>query len=85
MLYNFFLLRVKHRYTNRPNATLPMQRTKKQPLSQPLMVRVPQAMKDDLENVAAANDLSVSALIRVAVKKHLPAMKSGRETLAPGN
>jgi hypothetical protein len=49
------------------------------------MVRVPQAMKDDLENVAAANDLSVSALIRVAVKKHLPAMKSGRETLAPGN
>ena len=58
---------------------------KKQPLSRPLMVRIPQTMKDDLENVAAANDLSVSALIRVAVKKHLPAMKSGRSTLAPGS
>jgi hypothetical protein len=84
MLYNFFLRSVKQRYTYLPNATRPMTSTKKQPLSKPLMVRVPQTMKDDLENVAAANDLSVSALIRVAVKKHLPAMKSGRGTLSPG-
>ena len=62
-----------------------MSSPKKQPLSRPLMVRIPQTMKDDLENVAAANDLSVSALIRVAVKKHLPAMKSGRGTFVPGS
>lgn len=56
----------------------------KQPLSKPMMIRIPETMKSDLENVAANNDLSVSAIVRLAVKKHLPAMKSGRGTLSPG-
>lgn len=61
-----------------------MSQPTKQPLSKPMMIRIPAAMKTDLENVAANNDLSVSALVRIAVKKHLPAMKSGRGTLSPG-
>lgn len=61
-----------------------MSQTKKPPLSKPMMIRIPETMKCDLENVAASNDLSVSAIVRLAVKKHLPAMKSGRSTLSPG-
>lgn len=61
-----------------------MSRNTKRPLSKPMMIRIPESMKDDLETIAASNDLSVSAVVRLAVKKHLPAMKSGRATFSTG-
>ena len=40
------------------------------------MVRMEHAMKEEIERVAAANDLTSSDIIRMAMRKSLPSVKS---------
>jgi hypothetical protein len=54
-----------------------MTRNKKQPLSKPVMIRMEEGMKQEVEAIAAANDLSASDIIRLAVRRQLPSLKSG--------
>jgi hypothetical protein len=58
-----------------------MARNKKQPLSKPVMVRMEHGMKEDIEAIAKANDLSTSDIIRLACRRQLPSLKSGRTNL----
>lgn len=58
-----------------------MSRNKKQPLSKPLMVRLKEEMKQDVEAIARANDLTSSDIVRLAIRLQLPAIKSGRTNL----
>ena len=55
----------------------------KKTLGSPNMVRFDSPTKADLEAVARANGLSVSAVVRLAVSQQLPALKAGRASLKP--
>jgi len=59
-----------------------MSHTKKT-LGDPVMVRFSPSSKASLQAVAQANDLSVSAIIRLAVDRQLPALRSGGTLLRP--
>lgn len=54
-----------------------MSKTKKK-FGKPNMIRFDEPTKADLEAVAEANNLSLSAVVRVAVAEQLPALKAGR-------
>lgn len=54
-------------------------------LSKPVMIRMDNDMRAQIQAVAKANKLSASAIIRMAVEKHLPALQAGRAVLRPGN
>lgn len=56
---------------------------KKRNLSTPVMVRMEHSMRMDLEAVAKANGLNTSDIVRMAVNRQLPALKSGRTSLRP--
>ena len=58
-----------------------MSKTKKAALSNPVMIRMDPTMKRELESVAKANDLSTSDIVRLAVSRQLPFLKSGRTSL----
>lgn len=60
-----------------------MSRNKKQGFSKPMMVRMEHGMKEEIESIATANDLTSSDIIRMAVKRQLPALRSGRTTFKP--
>jgi hypothetical protein len=47
------------------------------------MVRFSGTSKEALQSVAEANGLSLSAIIRLAVDRQLPALKSGGTVLRP--
>lgn len=51
--------------------------------SKPMMIRMDDQMSADIKAIAKANDLSASDVIRLAVRRQLPAIKSGRTTLQP--
>jgi hypothetical protein len=55
----------------------------KQSLGDPVMVRFAAASKETLQSVAEANGLSLSAIIRLAVERQLPALRSGGTSLRP--
>lgn len=48
-----------------------------QKLGKPFVVRMEDAQKEAVQAVAAANSLTVSDIIRLAVKTQLPAMRAG--------
>lgn len=48
---------------------------KRPPLAKPTMVRMPREMRAELEDLAAKNGLSVSDVVRLAVRKQLAADK----------
>ena len=48
------------------------------PMTKPIPVRFPAKTKADLDKVAKASGLTVSALIRLSVERNLPAMAEGR-------
>jgi len=58
-----------------------MSRNKKQALSKPLMVRLEPSMKEEIERIAAANDLSASDIIRLACRRQLVSLRAGRTNL----
>lgn len=60
-----------------------MSRNKKQPLSKPLMVRMEEEMKQDVEAIARANDLTTSDIVRLAIRRQLPSLKSGGTQFQP--
>lgn len=45
------------------------------------MVRLKEEMKQDVEAIARANDLTSSDIVRLAIRLQLPAIKSGRTNL----
>lgn len=58
-----------------------MPATKRPKLSKPVMVRMEHTMKEEIERVAADNDLTSSDIIRLAMKKSLPAVKASLKSL----
>jgi hypothetical protein len=54
---------------------------KRQPLANPIMVRMEHAMKEDIERIATANALTASDVVRLAVRRSLPSLKNSRVTL----
>lgn len=55
---------------------------RKQPLTTPIMVRMDQSMKADLYQVAKANGLSISDIVRLACRLQMPRLKAGETALA---
>jgi len=53
----------------------------KQQLGKPFVVRLEHSQKEEVQAVATANDLTVSDIIRMAVRHHLPVIKSGQAKL----
>jgi hypothetical protein len=45
------------------------------------MVRMESGMKADIESIAKANNLTASDIVRLAVGRQLPHLKSGRTAL----
>lgn len=58
-----------------------MSAKKRKPLANPIMVRMEHAMKEDIERIASANSLTASDVVRLAVRRSLPALKNSRVTL----
>ena len=56
---------------------------RKQKLTKPIMVRMNDAMKQDIERIAAANDLTTSDIIRLAMHRQLPSLRQGDTNLQP--
>ena len=56
-------------------------RTKRVP--RPVMIRMPDDLKTDCAQIAVANDLTLSDIIRIAVRLQLPELKAGRLKLTP--
>ena len=52
-------------------------------MTKPIPVRFPAKTKADLDKVAKASGLTVSALIRLSVERNLPALSEGRITFPP--
>jgi hypothetical protein len=50
-------------------------------LSKPVMVRMDHDMKEDIERIAAANDLTGSDVIRLAMRKGLPGIRSALKAM----
>jgi len=50
----------------------------KKKFGKPLVVRLEQSQQIKVEAVAAANDLSVSDIMRLAIRNCLPAIDAGR-------
>lgn len=57
------------------------QTNKRQPLANPIMVRMEHAMKQDIERIATANRLTSSDVVRLAVAHQIPLFKLGRTIL----
>ena len=49
----------------------------KQQLGKPFVVRLEHSQKQEVQEVAAANDLTVSDIIRLSIRNHLPVIKAG--------
>jgi hypothetical protein len=56
---------------------------KKRNLSNPVMVRMEDSMRIDLEAIARANGLNTSDIVRMAVSRQLPSLKRGSTSLRP--
>lgn len=50
----------------------------KQKLGKPIVVRLEHSQKQEVESVAAANNLTVSDIMRVALRQQLPEIRAGR-------
>lgn len=44
---------------------------KRQPLAKPTMIRMPESMRDELERIATHNGLSLSDVVRFAIRSQL--------------
>ena len=58
-----------------------MHQQEKRSLSNPVMVRLDNSMKTDLLQIAKANGLTLSDIMRLAVTRQLPGLKSGAVSL----
>lgn len=50
----------------------------KQKLGKPIVVRLEHSQKQEVESIAAANNLTVSDIMRVALRTQLREIRSGR-------
>ena len=55
----------------------------KEKLGQPFVVRLEHSQKEQVQAVAAANNLTVSDIIRLSIRTQLPAIKSGHIKFRP--
>jgi len=60
-----------------------MTQPKKRKLSNPVMVRMEDTMRIDLEAIAKANGLNTSDVVRLAVSRQLPSLMHGHTSLRP--
>jgi len=60
-----------------------MTQRKKRNLSNPVMVRMEDSMREDLDAIAKANGLNTSDIVRMAVSRQLPSLKRGNTSLRP--
>lgn len=49
----------------------------KQQLGKPFVVRLEHSQKEEVQAVAAANDLTITDIIRMAIRHQLPAIRRG--------
>jgi hypothetical protein len=48
-----------------------------------MMIRMDDQMARDLKTAARANDLTISDIVRLAVREQMPAIRSGKTKLQP--
>lgn len=67
---------VYHRYT-----TFPIKRMSRSRKTKPVMIRMEDILHAEIKAAAIANDLTVSDIVRLAIRQQIPAIRSGKTKL----